>query len=278
MCDVTRPLQVRDYQKFSKRLCGRVSIRTRYPSAGDNTQGDDDMNSSLVLHCGAFNATYEQLAQVMPPVATDSYEPLPHHEIVDALLETSADVGLTVKRTQFGLNPSGTRMFGVLDFEQSSNPDYSWSVGFRNSHDKSLSAGVCAGSRIFVCDNLAFSGEFSCTKRHIPRNGFLKYIQHSFSSLPEQLENLQKNLDRLKMEGMSEDEARLVIFGAAESGIISSGEVMQIWQEFQEPTFEEFADPTRFNLLMAFTENAKRYNSNAKAEGVYRKLGHLFAI
>jgi hypothetical protein len=238
------------------------------PQVIHTTYGDDDMNSSLVLHCGAFSATYEQLTQVAPPVATTSYEPLPHHEIVDALLETSADVGLTVKRTQFGLNPSGTRMFGVVDFEQSSNPDYSWSVGFRNSHDKSLSAGVCAGSRIFVCDNLAFSGEFTCTKRHIPRNGFLKYIQHSFSSLPDQLENLQKNLDRLKMEGMSEDEARLVIFGAAESGIISSSKVMQIWQEFQEPTYEEFADPTQFNLLMAFTENAKRYSYSQTSESI----------
>jgi hypothetical protein len=236
------------------------------------------MTSKLLLHCGSFSKTYAELTQIEPPDPTASYEPIPHHEIVDAILQTSAQVGLSVKRTQFGLTPSGARMFGVVDFEQTTNPDYSWSVGFRNSHDKSLSAGICAGSRIFVCDNLAFSGEFTFTKRHIPRNGFLKYIQHSFNNLPEQLENLQKNLDRLKMEGLSEDEARLMVFGAAENGIISSSEVMPIWEEFQQPTYQEFAEQTRFNLLMAFTENAKRYNSNAKAESVYRKLGHLFAI
>jgi Domain of unknown function (DUF932) len=233
---------------------------------------------SLLLHCGAFCATYDDLMQVKLPKATSTYEPIPHHEIVDTVLSTATESGLTIRRSQYGLNKSGTRMFGVIDFEQTSHPDYRWSIGFRNSHDKSMSAGICAGSRVTVCDNMAFSGEFSFTKRHIPRNGFLHYIQQSFLSLPEHLENLQKNLERLKMEGLSEDEARLIVFGAAENNIIASSEVLPIWSEFQSPSHPEFTERTQFNLLMAFTENAKRYNSNAKAESVYRRLGHLFAI
>lgn len=233
---------------------------------------------SLILHCGAFSATYEQLLQVKLPTTTSTYEPIPHHEIVDTVLSTAQDSGLTIKRSQFGLNKPGTRMFGVIDLEQTSHPDYRWSIGFRNSHDKSMSAGICAGSRVTVCDNMAFSGEFSFTKRHLPRNGFLQYVQQSFVSLPQHLENLQKNLQRLKLEGLSEDEARLIVFGAAEKGMIASSEVLPIWSEFLEPSHPEFAEPTRFNLLMAFTENAKRYTSNAKAESVYRRLGHLFMI
>jgi hypothetical protein len=233
---------------------------------------------SLLLHCGAFSTTYDDLLQVKLPEITSTYEPIPHHEIVDTVLSTATDSGLTVKRSQYGLNKSGTRMFGAIDFEQTSHPDYRWSIGFRNSHNKSMSAGICAGSRVMVCDNMAFSGEFSFTKRHIPRNGFLHYIQQTFIGLPEQLENLQKNLERLKMEGLSEDAARLIVFGAAENNIIASSEVVPIWFEFQEPRHPEFQEPTKFNLLMAFTENAKRYNSNTKAENVYRRLGHLFAI
>ncbi|MBW4622372.1 MAG: hypothetical protein KME17_23830 [Cyanosarcina radialis HA8281-LM2] len=169
-------------------------------------------------------------------------------------------------------------MFGVIDFEQTSHQDYRWSIGFRNSHDKSMSAGVCAGARVMVCDNMAFSGELSFRKRHIPRNGFLHYIQQTFISLPEQLENLQTNLERLKIQGLSEDKARLIVFEAAENSIITSSEILPIWSEFTEPQHEEFREPTKFNLLMAFTENAKRYHSNTKAESVYRRLGKLFAI
>ncbi len=233
---------------------------------------------SLILHCGAFSTTYDDLLQVKLPESTTTYEPIPHHEIVNTVLSTATESGLTVRRSQYGLNKSGTRMFGVIDFDQTSHLDYRWSIGFRNSHDKSMSAGICAGSRVTVCDNMAFSGEFSFTKRHIPWNGFLHYIQQSFLSLPEHLENLQKNLERLKTEGLSEDEARLIVFGAAETNIIDSSEVLPIWSEFLEPHHPEFREPTKFNLLMAFTENAKRYNSNAKAESVYRRLGHLFAI
>jgi hypothetical protein len=36
-----------------------------------------------------------------------------------------------------------------------------FSIGIRNSHDKSLRLGLTAGLRVFVCSNMAFSGEFS---------------------------------------------------------------------------------------------------------------------
>ncbi len=36
-----------------------------------------------------------------------------------------------------------------------------FSIGIRNSHDKSLRLGLTAGLRVFVCSNMAFSGEFT---------------------------------------------------------------------------------------------------------------------
>ncbi|MBW4622373.1 MAG: hypothetical protein KME17_23835 [Cyanosarcina radialis HA8281-LM2] len=54
---------------------------------------------SLLLHCGAFSATYSDLLASQLPSATSTYEPIPHHEIVDTVLSTAADSGLTVKRS-----------------------------------------------------------------------------------------------------------------------------------------------------------------------------------
>jgi hypothetical protein len=44
--------------------------------------------------------------------------------------------------------------------------DYTDTVGLRNSHDKSFPIGIAFGSRVFVCDNLAFHGEHVIRRKH----------------------------------------------------------------------------------------------------------------
>lgn len=240
-------------------------------------------NSSLMLHCGAFGAARADLEAVITPSATSTWTPIPHPEIVDAVLASAHHVGLTVKREQYGLSGKkdspvyGARMFGVIDFENGTE-DYGYSVGFRNSHDKTMVAGICAGARIFVCDNLALSGDFAEKRRHIPGNNFIRLIREAFTLLPEQLENLTKNLDRLKTEGIDDDTAQRIIWRAALEGAIASSEMVPVWEEYKTPTYEEFAEPTKFNLLMSFTEKLKRYNSNTKVEQTYRRLADLFEL
>jgi len=36
-----------------------------------------------------------------------------------------------------------------------------FSIGIRNSNDKSIRLGLTAGLRVFVCSNMAFSGDFT---------------------------------------------------------------------------------------------------------------------
>ncbi|MBZ5492139.1 MAG: hypothetical protein LAO76_14505 [Acidobacteriia bacterium] len=36
-----------------------------------------------------------------------------------------------------------------------------FSIGIRDSHDKSIRLGLTAGLRVFVCSNMAFSGDFT---------------------------------------------------------------------------------------------------------------------
>lgn len=240
-------------------------------------------SSNLMLHCGAFGAARTDLEAVITPGATPTWTPIPHPEIVDAVIASADDVGLTVKRELYGLSGKkdspvyGARMFGVIDFNNGTE-DYGYSVGFRNSHDKTMVAGICAGTRIFVCDNLALSGDFAEKRRHIPGNNFIRLIREAFTLLPEQLENLTKNLDRLKIEGIDDDTAQKIIWRAATVGAIASSEMIPVWEEYQNPTYEEFAEPTKFNLLMSFTEKLKRYNSNTKVEQTYRRLADLFEL
>ena len=57
----------------------------------------------------------------------------------------------------------------------------------------------------------------------------------------------------------NDDEVRSRIVRAAELGAINSSDVVPVFKEFKTPQHEEFAEPTRWSLLNAFTETIKKY-------------------
>src|SRR5207248_4094255 len=102
----------------------------------------------------------EALALVPTPLATDTHRPIPHHEIVTALVETLGFRYIGVVRDEYAVSPDGMKMFGVLDLETSFD-GCRFAIGIRNSNDRSMRLSICCGVRVFVCDNLAFQGDFT---------------------------------------------------------------------------------------------------------------------
>lgn len=83
-----------------------------------------------------------------------------HHEIVEALVGTLSFRHIGVVNEEYAVSTDGMKMFGVLDLETQME-GCRFSIGIRNSHDKSLRLGLTAGFRVFVCSNMAFSGDFT---------------------------------------------------------------------------------------------------------------------
>ena len=75
----------------------------------------------------------------------------------------------------------------------------------------------------------------------------------------------------------NDDEVRASLVVAAERQAIPSCDILTVWKEFKHPRHEEFAEPTRWSLLNAFTETAKKY-SPARADQCYRSLTRLFGL
>jgi hypothetical protein len=101
-----------------------------------------------------------ELAQIPVPQATATHRPVPHYEIVEALVETLSFRHIAVVNEEYAASNDGMKMFGVLDLETQME-GCRFSIGIRNSHDKSLRLGLTAGLRVFVCSNMAFSGDFT---------------------------------------------------------------------------------------------------------------------
>ena len=120
---------------------------------------------SLIIHAGAQAVSYDDLRALTTPEGTDTHIPVPHHEIVELTRYTLGFYGHEIAEEHHAVTPDGARYFGILSL-RSPYGDYSDTVGLRNSHDKSFPIGIAFGSRVFVCDNLAFIGDHVIRRKH----------------------------------------------------------------------------------------------------------------
>jgi len=116
--------------------------------------------SGTLVASGLSKIGRPKLAQIAVPEATSTHKPVPHHTIVEALVETLSFRHIGVVQEEFAVSLDGMKMFGVLDLETQME-GCRFSIGIRNSHDKSIRLGLTAGLRVFVCSNMAFSGDFT---------------------------------------------------------------------------------------------------------------------
>src|SRR5229473_964610 len=120
---------------------------------------------TLMIHAGANALTYDDLRAVQTPLGTDTHVPVAHHEIVKLVRYTLGFFGHEVVEESHAVTPDGGRYFGLMSLK-SPYYDYVDTLGLRNSHDKSFPIGIAFGSRVFVCDNLAFIGDQVIRRKH----------------------------------------------------------------------------------------------------------------
>lgn len=123
---------------------------------------------SMCIHVGGKHVARADLEQVATPEATKTWQPVPHVVLANELESALQRSGYEISDQQHALARDGAQYFGFYQLErpQMRELGYTALVGLRNSHDRSLPVGLVAGSSVFVCDNLAFSGEIQVFRKH----------------------------------------------------------------------------------------------------------------
>jgi hypothetical protein len=124
------------------------------PQKGGNSSMSE--TSTLIGYSGRTIGR-EELTLVPTPPAMETHRPIPHHEIVQALVETLGFRHIGVVHDEYAVSPDGMKAFGVLDLETEME-GCRFSIGLRNSHDKSMRLAMTCGYRVFVW---AFAGDFT---------------------------------------------------------------------------------------------------------------------
>ncbi len=182
------------------------------------------IQNNLVLHRGAREVDVEELDRVPCPPPTDTWFPVKHSVVLDRVCETLIGAGFGIEAMQLSLARDNQRFFGTLTLKNRLNNDACLAVGVRNSTDKSFPIGLVCGSRVFVCDNLAFSSEIVIARRHTKYGSdrFNEAVSQAVLGLHQYQASAQQRIAQLQNWELSPLEADSLLLKSFETGIVSS--------------------------------------------------------
>ena len=221
------------------------------------------MPANLLLHCGASAVDRGVLANVPTPDPTDTWQPIPHIQLLETVEGALRASGLHVANQAHGVTHDGNRYFGLLEVANGhDDTEYARVLGVRNSHDKRFPAGVCAGSQVLVCDNLCFSGEMTVARKHtrfVLRD--LPYlVREAMGRLLGAWKRQDDRIGAYEAKRLTDAGAHDLTISALDAGVISASRIPDVIQEWREPRHEVFRPRNVWSWMNAVTEALKGGN------------------
>jgi len=209
----------------------------------------------------AHTVTRDLIRTVPVPAATKTYFPISHDNLIEQIEAACAQRGIEILERRYRLSRSGTQFVGsyILGGTEHVSPDFNLMLGFRNSTDKSMVAGLVSGARVIACDNGSFCGEIALERKHtryIIRDLPIlvgKAVDRFMTAAIDQ----RKTFDHWKTVDVTADQAALLAVNAAEHFAIPGNGILAIKREFVKPRHAEFLSEgrhTAWTLFNAFTQ------------------------
>ena len=208
--------------------------------------------------------TRDQLAQLTTPEGTLTHRPIPHIEVVDQLIENLGFRHIDVFKDEYAVSRDGMRMFGIMEldttFDTYGDSGCRFALGIRNSHDKSMRLAMTVGYRVFVCENMAFEGDFQpVLAKHTKNFNLIQALSWGVDEMQRHFEPMVKQVQDWKAHRLTEDAARKVIYQAFIEGKLDAPRFLarKVHDLYFNPTTSEFQPRTFWSLSNAFTTSFK---------------------
>lgn len=237
--------------------------------------------SNLMLHCGAEAIERAELANVMPMAehfGGARHNPVPYIDYVDQVADAIMSNGYAIHNEKFGVDQDGGKFFGLMEiapaiegeYLPANESEYGLMVGLRGSYNQSLARGLAVGSRVFVCDNLAFSGEVTFKTRQTTNiNDRLPALIGGAVGQLLDLSHLQdRRFDAYKNRELKPRWGDAAIIECVRRGVVNPSQVGRVIEEWDTPCHDEHA---------ADGYNAWRFH-NAVTEAIKPKNGRAAVL
>jgi hypothetical protein len=228
---------------------------------------------------GTGKLAREELALVPTPTGTATHKPIPHIEVIQALIETLGFRHINVVKDEYAVSRDGMKMFGVMELDQGMH-GARFALGVRNSHDKSFRLAVTVGYRVFVCENLAFSGDFAPVLAKHSKNFSLKSaISVGVDDMQRNFKPMVDSVERWRASQLSDVTARMIIYRAFIEGELEVPRQLarNVHDLYFNPQHEEFASRTMWSLSNAFTSSFNELDPIPQYKATGKLAGFLQA-
>jgi len=219
----------------------------------------------MLLHCGGRIIERDALFDIETPRATDTWFPLPHRHLVEEVENRLTDVGFELVCSTHAVSHDGHRYFGILEVSPRGDifqNGHGWVVGLRNSHDKTFPAGIVAGTRVFVCDNLAFSGLIQIRRKHtrFAVRDLHQLTARAVGQLGDKLARMETRISAYRDMRLTDSRAHDLVIRATDCRAITPSQIPEVLGHWRRPEHEEFRPRNAWSLFNACTEAYKSAN------------------
>ncbi len=180
----------------------------------------------------------DELRAIPTPVATKTWNPIPHHEIFDRV-EHHIKKSVNILETRIDADKTGNNVFVThkLDFSISEKTDKYPQLGWRNSINKKLSLGFTSGMQIIVCSNLVFSGSWIEFKKHTSSLDMLTVDVMATQGIQHALQESVKSYsfhDQMMEQKRDKHHADHLFMEMLRTGVVSSRQILDLSNAYDE--------------------------------------------
>ena len=214
----------------------------------------------MILHRGAIEVKRHDLDLVPLPEETDSYQPVSHYDLTDRLLTVSQDIltDYCLVGEKYALARQGQQMFAFLQFRKE-EADLGLCIAYRNSYDRSMSVGMAIGATVFICDNMALTGEIAVMKKHT-KNVWTTLEDLAISTIYRSQRNfqtIQVASERMRDIPFSDADAFSAMGNLFGMDIVSPRQIPIVKEEWLRPRHGVFRERNAWSFYNACTEALK---------------------
>ena len=216
------------------------------------------VSSTLIGYEGTL--TREQLVLVPTPPGTSTHRPVPHLEVVQALVETLGFRKIAPVKEEYAVSKDGMRFFGTMELETMFH-GCRFALGIRNSHDKSLALGITVGYRVLVCENLEFHGDYTpVMRKHTSKFNLKDALSIGVDNMQRNFTPMVEDVERWHDTFITDTTAKLLIYEAfVEGGMEIPRHLLRPTHDlYFQPAHNEFTPRTLWSLNNAFSGAAKQ--------------------
>jgi len=216
-----------------------------------------ETQSVLLTPCGATRVTRTELQTIAAPAPTTAWKPVKHADLVETIEQGLQERSITVCREQFAVQREGRRFFAVLDLSERTH-EFRDALGLRASNDKTLAIQIAVGLRVFVCDNLALSGDLIALRRkHTSRLALYHEVGQALTRFATHFQLFTQEVTTRHHVSLSDERAKALIHDVFRQQLLPLRLFPIVSREYFTPRLPDFMPRTAWSLSNAFTHAAK---------------------